>query len=87
MVFQAIVACPETENGYLLSTSQQVEWVWMLLLPLVLQLSLNDGPGFRVAGRSVHLLFCSAVLCQGVSSVVAKHIAVGGNPLQSNCVT
>ena len=59
----------------------------MLLLPLVLKLSLYDGPGFRVAGRPVHLLFRSAFLCQGVSSLISEHVAVGWNPLQGYCVT
>ena len=91
-MFQAVVACPEPEDDYLLSSSQQVVRVcsvvaWMLLLPLVLQLGLDDGPGFGVAGRSVHLLLCSALLCQGVSSLIAEHVAVGGNSLPSDCVT
>ncbi|KAL8625736.1 hypothetical protein ACOMHN_044011 [Nucella lapillus] len=33
------------------------------------------------------MLFCSAFLCQGVSSFIAKHVAVGGHPLQGDCVT
>ena len=40
----------------------------------------------RVAGRPIHFHFC-CVLCQRVSRLVARHIAVGGNPLQDNCMT
>ena len=36
----------------------------------------------RVAGRPIHLLFSCALHCQSVSSVIARHFAVEGNPLQ-----
>ena len=87
-MFQAVVACPEPEYGYLLPTGQQVVWVgiivaWVLVFPLCLLLSLDDSLGFRVGGRPVRLFLCTAFLCQRVSSLIAKNIAVGGNPLQN----
>ena len=86
----------------------------MLLYPLALLLSLDDGLDFRTAGRPIQLLLCcaflcqgvgstflcqgvgsaflcqgvgSAFLCQGVGNLIAKHVAVGGNPLQNDGVT
>ena len=58
----------------------------MLEPPLAVLLGLEDGLHLRVAGGPIHLLFSCAFLCQKVSSLIARHIAVGGNPLQDECV-
>ena len=49
-------------------------------------LGLEDGLHLRVAGGPIHLLFWCALLCQRVSSLIARHVAVGGNPLQGDCM-
>ena len=58
---------------------------WVLEPPLVL-LGLEDGFHVSLAGRPVHLLFCCTLLCQRVSSLMARHIEVEGNPLQGDCM-
>ena len=85
-MLQAVGACPEPENGYLLMSSWQVVWistvvVWMLAFPLGLLLGLDDGLGFRVAGRPVYLLLCCTLFYRGVCSLIAQHITVGRYPL------
>ena len=60
----------------------------MLVPPLAVLLGLEDGLHLRVAGGSIHLLFCCAFLCQRVSSLIARHVAVRWYPvdvLLSNC--
>ena len=60
---------------------------WMLAFPLGLLLGLDDGLGLMVGGGPVHLLLRCALFCQAVSSFVASHIAVRGNPLQGDSVS
>ena len=60
VVVQAVVACPEPEHDHLLSSWKQVVWVCsvvagMLLHPFLLLFGLNDGLGFKKAGRPVLL--------------------------------
>ena len=54
--------------------------------PFAVLFGLEDGLHLRVAGRPIHLLFCYAFLWQRVSSLIARHITVGGNPLQGDCM-
>ena len=56
----------------------------MLVPPLAVLLGIEDGLHLRVAGGPVHFLLCCAFLCQRVSSLIARHVAVGGNPLQGD---
>ena len=42
---------------------------------------------FKVADRPIHLLFSCDLLYQRVSSLIARHVAVGGNPLHGDCMT
>ena len=41
----------------------------MLVPPLAVLFGLEDGLHLRVAGGSIHLFFCCALLCQRVSSL------------------
>ena len=45
--------------------------------PLAVLLGLEDGLHLRVAGGPIHLLFCCALLCQRVSSLIARQVVVG----------
>ena len=83
---------PEYEYQDLLPSREQVAGicsaaVWMLLYPLALQLDLDDGLAFRVAGRPVYLFLRHAFLCQGAYSLITKQTAVGRDPPQGSCVT
>ena len=59
---------------------------WVSAPPLAVLLGLEGGLHLRETGRPISLLFCFALLCQRVSSLVARHVAVGGNPLQGVCL-
>ena len=60
--------------------------LWVLAPPLAVLLGLEDGLYLEVAGRLIDLLFYCALLCLSVSSLIARHVAVGGNPLQGDCM-
>ena len=59
---------------------------FLACLDLLLHVGLEAGLHLRVASGPIHLLLCCAFLCQRVSSLVARHVAVGGNPLQGDCM-
>ena len=85
VIVEVVVAYPEPEHCYLFLSGLQVVGVslvvpWVLTPPLAVLLGLEDGLHLRVADRPTHLLFCHALLCQRVSSLIARHFAVGGNP-------
>ena len=87
MIVEAVVACPEPEHGHLFPSGWQVIGVilvvlWVLVPPLAVLHGLEDGLHLRVAGGPIHLLLCCAFLCQRVSSLIARHVAAGWNPLQ-----
>ena len=56
---------------------------WVLVFPLAVLLGPEDSLHLRVAGRPIHLLFCRALLPES-ECLFARHIAVGGNPLQGD---
>ena len=70
---------------------------WVLVPPLavffvfgflgVFLHGLDDDLHLGVAAGPIHLLFFCAFLCQGVSSLVARHVAVGGNPLLARAIS
>ena len=86
MIVEAVVACPKPEYCNLFPSGQQVVGVglvvpWVLVPPLAVLLGLEDGLHLRVAGGSIHLLFSCALLCQRVSSLIARQVAVRWYPL------
>ena len=86
VIVEAVVACPKPEYCNLFPSGQQVVGVslvvpWVLVPSLAVLLGLEDGLHLRVAGGSIHLLFCCALLCQRVSSLIARQVAVRWYPL------
>ena len=82
------MACAGPEHCHLFPSDQKVVGInlvvpWVLMPPLAALLGL-DGLHIRVAGGPVHLFLCCAFLCQRVSSLVARRVAVGGNPLHGD---
>ena len=89
VIVEAVVAFAEPEHCHLFPSRQKVVGIslvvpWVLMPPLAALLGPEDGLHLRVAGGPVHLLLCCAFLCQRVSNLVARHVAVGWNPLQDD---
>ena len=83
-----VVACPELKRGCLLSPGYELVGVspvvpWVLVPQFAVLLGLEDGLYLRVDGRPIHMLFCCALL---FASFTARHVAVGGSPLQDDRV-
>ena len=86
VIVEVVVACPKPEYCNLFPSGEQVVGVslvvpWVLVPPLAVLLGLEDGLHLRVAGGSIHLPFCCVLLCQRVSSLIARQVAVRWYPL------